>query len=207
MAISFPTSLDNFTNPSSGNTLDSPSHSLQHSDINDAVEALEAKLGIGASPAGSATSGQVLTAQGGGTALWATPDYAGSWISYTPTWTRLTVGNGTNTFAYQKYGKLVAIRFSFVMGSTSSMGSDPIFSLPVNCAIYPFSTPFGQVYIEDAGVAGYFGLARYTSQTGILLSLVGSSGSFTTNAGWSSTAPFTWGTNDYFSGQVFYESA
>lgn len=74
MAINFPTSLDNFTNPSSGNTLDSPSHSLQHSDINDAVEALQAKVGIGASPAGSATAGQVLTAQGGGTALWTTPD-------------------------------------------------------------------------------------------------------------------------------------
>jgi hypothetical protein len=71
VAINFPTSLDNFTNPSSGNTLDSPSHSLQHSDINDAVEALEAKLGIGASPAGSATSGQVLTAGTAGTTTWA----------------------------------------------------------------------------------------------------------------------------------------
>lgn len=77
MAINFPTSLDNFTNPASGNTLNSPSHSLQHSDLNDAVEALEAKVGIGASPAGSATSGQVLTAQGGGTALWATPTAGG----------------------------------------------------------------------------------------------------------------------------------
>lgn len=73
----YPTSLDDFTNPSAGNTLDSPSHSLQHSDINDAVEALEAKVGIGASPAGSATAGQVLTAQGGGTALWTTPDAGG----------------------------------------------------------------------------------------------------------------------------------
>jgi hypothetical protein len=72
VAINFPTSLDNFTNPVSGNTLDSPSHSLQHSDINDAVEALEAKLGIGASPAGSATSGQVLTAGTAGTSAWTT---------------------------------------------------------------------------------------------------------------------------------------
>jgi hypothetical protein len=70
VASNFPTSLDNFTNPASGNTLDSPSHSLQHSDINDAVEALEAKLGIGASPAGSATSGYVLTAGTGGTTTW-----------------------------------------------------------------------------------------------------------------------------------------
>lgn len=72
MASNYPTSLDDFTNPNSTSSLDSPSHSLQHSDINDAVEALEAKLGIGASPAGSATAGQVLTAQGGGTALWET---------------------------------------------------------------------------------------------------------------------------------------
>ena len=77
MASNFPTSLDNFTNPSSGNTLDSPSHSLQHSDINDAVEALEAKLGIGASPAGSATSGQVLTISAAGTSTWSTPTLGG----------------------------------------------------------------------------------------------------------------------------------
>jgi len=70
VASNFPTSLDNFTNPSSGNTLDSPSHSLQHSDINDAVEALEAKLGVGASPAGSATAGQVLTISAAGTSTW-----------------------------------------------------------------------------------------------------------------------------------------
>lgn len=73
MAINYPGSLDDFTNPAAGNTLDSPSHSGQHSDLNDAVEALEAKVGIGASPAGSATAGQVLTAQGGGTAIWETP--------------------------------------------------------------------------------------------------------------------------------------
>lgn len=60
MAINFPTSLDAFTNPTSGNTLDSPSHSQQHSDANDAIEALETKVGIGSAPAGSATSGQVL---------------------------------------------------------------------------------------------------------------------------------------------------
>lgn len=72
MATNFPTSLDNFSNPTSGDKLDSPSHSSQHSDANDAIEALEAKIGIGLSTAGSAIVGQVLTAQGGGTAIWAT---------------------------------------------------------------------------------------------------------------------------------------
>ena len=70
MAISFPTSLDNFTNPSSGNTLDSPSHSLQHSDINDAVEAMQRKVGVGTAVAGSASAGQVLTISAAGTSTW-----------------------------------------------------------------------------------------------------------------------------------------
>jgi len=94
VAISFPTSLDNFTNPSSGNTLDSPSHSLQHSDINDAVEALEAKVGIGASPAGSATSGQVLTISAAGTSTWSTPSQGGL-VQVVPT--SVAVGSGSGS--------------------------------------------------------------------------------------------------------------
>jgi hypothetical protein len=38
--------------------------------LNDAVEAVETKLGVGASPAGSATAGQVLMAQTAGTTTW-----------------------------------------------------------------------------------------------------------------------------------------
>ena len=49
MAVNFPTSLDDFTNPASGDKLNSPSHSQQHIDINDAVEALEAKVGVDSS--------------------------------------------------------------------------------------------------------------------------------------------------------------
>ena len=46
MAINFPTSLDDFTNPIGTDTQDSPDHAAQHANKNDAVEALEAKVGI-----------------------------------------------------------------------------------------------------------------------------------------------------------------
>jgi microcystin-dependent protein len=46
MSTNFPTSLDSLSNPSSGNTLNSPSHSTQHANANDAIEVLEAKVGI-----------------------------------------------------------------------------------------------------------------------------------------------------------------
>jgi hypothetical protein len=46
MATNFPTSLDSLTNPASGDSLSSPSHSAQHANVNDAVEALQAKVGV-----------------------------------------------------------------------------------------------------------------------------------------------------------------
>ena len=49
MAISYPTSLDALTNPAAANPLNSPDHAVQHDDVNDAVEALEAKVGIDSS--------------------------------------------------------------------------------------------------------------------------------------------------------------
>jgi len=51
MASNFPTSLDAFTNPSSTDAMDSVSvpHATQHADLNDAVEALEAKVGADSS--------------------------------------------------------------------------------------------------------------------------------------------------------------
>ena len=48
MAITFPTSLDSLTNPTASDKLNSVSvpHATQHSDVNDAIEALEAKVGV-----------------------------------------------------------------------------------------------------------------------------------------------------------------
>lgn len=45
----YPTSLDSFTNPTGSSKLDAPNHADQHSNVNDAVEALEAKVGINSS--------------------------------------------------------------------------------------------------------------------------------------------------------------
>ncbi|CAB4161534.1 hypothetical protein UFOVP772_56 [uncultured Caudovirales phage] len=94
MAINFPTSLDNFTNPVSGNTLDSPSHSLQHSDINDAVEAMQRKVGVGTAVAGSASAGQVLTISAAGTSTWSTPTTPG-FVQVVPA--SVAVGSGSGS--------------------------------------------------------------------------------------------------------------
>ena len=49
MSTGFPNSLDTLTNPHSTDSLSSPSHSEQHINLNDAVEAIETKIGINGS--------------------------------------------------------------------------------------------------------------------------------------------------------------
>lgn len=55
MATNFPTSLDNFTNPTSTDAMNSVTvpHATQHANLNDAVEALEAKVGVNSSAVAS----------------------------------------------------------------------------------------------------------------------------------------------------------
>lgn len=50
MATSFPTSIDAFTNPTGADPLTSPDHAVQHSNVNDAVEAIETAIGTTAAP-------------------------------------------------------------------------------------------------------------------------------------------------------------
>lgn len=49
MATDFPTSLDSLTNPTSTDTMSSVPHSDQHANANDAIEALQTKVGIDSS--------------------------------------------------------------------------------------------------------------------------------------------------------------
>lgn len=49
MATNFPTSLDSLTNPITTDKLNNPSHAAQHANANDAIEALQAKVGVNSS--------------------------------------------------------------------------------------------------------------------------------------------------------------
>lgn len=46
MATNFPENLDTLTNPNANDPLSNPSHSQQHINLNDAVEAIQTKVGI-----------------------------------------------------------------------------------------------------------------------------------------------------------------
>lgn len=70
MPSNYPTSIDSFPDPLANSPLNAPSHSALHQDVNDAVEKIEVKLGLGSSPASGASAGQVLVANGSGNTAW-----------------------------------------------------------------------------------------------------------------------------------------
>lgn len=51
---SYPGGLDTLTNPNASDSTNSPSHASQHSDVNDAIEAIETELGV--NPSGASAS-------------------------------------------------------------------------------------------------------------------------------------------------------
>lgn len=129
-----------------------------------------------------------------------------AWISYTPTWTNLTVGNGTNNFAYKQIGKIVFVRGQFIFGSTSSISGAVSVSLPVTAKSFTVKHALGTAYFEDLGIAGYVGGVFWLSTTTIDIRVFNASGTYTVNSSLSSTIPFTWGTNDHISFNFIYEA-
>ena len=133
--------------------------------------------------------------------------YSADWTAYTPTFTNLTVGNGTVAARYLQVGKHVLVYFKFVMGSTSVMGTNPYFTLPVT-AENVVQAIMGNFYIQDSGVAEYTGTILWRSNTLVDLRILGVNGTYLGGPNqFSATLPFTWGTNDYFEGIFSYGAA
>lgn len=92
MATNFPTSQDSFTNPTSSDTLDSPDHAAQHANVNDAVEALQAKVGSDSSAVTTSHDYKIAQLEGKSPTITLAGDASGS-VTLT------NLGNGTLTVA------------------------------------------------------------------------------------------------------------
>jgi hypothetical protein len=186
MASTYPTSLDAFTNPTGLSLLTSPDHAQQHSDLNDAVEALEAKVAIGAT---------VL----------------GTYTSYTPTWTNLTVGNGSVGSQYARVNNFVHYYGAFFFGSTSSITGAVSLSLPVNSAGFynTYNQTYGSANFQDISVGGIYSgeVVGNGTATSALVRCFNTAGTYAIAAAISGTVPMTWATTDRLYWSLYYQAA
>ena len=130
----------------------------------------------------------------------------GTWKSYTPTFTNFTLGNGTvNTAKYSQVGKTITLQVFITLGSTSSVGSQPTFSLPVNSNTN-YLLAAGNATMA-AGGANYLGSVYVIGSTQARMFVLGSAAAFLGIAGVSATQPGTWATGNSFGFTLVYEAA
>ena len=187
MASTYPTALDAFTNPTTSSLLTSPSHAQQHSDINDAMEAVQTKLAIGNT-------------------------VIGAWIDYTPTWTAAfvnpVIGNGSITGRYSLVNKTVTAQILVTMGSTTTFGNGGyFFSLPFTAAATLSGYPaLGAGWANDvsASAATTFTAQVHNSGTtvfGLRFTSASNNGAVNHNA------PYTWASGDFITATIQYKAA
>jgi hypothetical protein len=129
-------------------------------------------------------------------------DLLKSWSSWTPTWTNLTVGDGTVTAKYFKLGKLIFFELHLVLGSTTSVGGAVSVDLPVNAAATTsFIAGFGEA--SDANGLRYSTFSRLTGADA--MALYAHDG--TSMVAIDTTAPFVWAQTDGLALTGFYEGA
>lgn len=133
-----------------------------------------------------------------------------AWSSWTPTWSTFVKGNGTVSAKYIQIGKTVHFRIHVVFGSTTTMGSNSNYTLPVTAISYAGTAAqqvIGQIRYLDAGINAYFGQTMWGSTTIGTIEVGNAAGTYLNSGGVNNTIPFTWGTNDEFHINGTYEAA
>ena len=143
-------------------------------------------------------------------AAWASVG-ATDWAAWTPTWANLTVGNATQTARYSQSGKTVFFSLKLVLGSTSSVGTQPTFTWPVSAASAAAAeTALTKVVYLDASAQIILGATDPRSSTTALTKLNATSGTVQLqdqDRAVNSTTPFTWTTSDTIWVMGSYEGA
>ena len=131
----------------------------------------------------------------------------GVWTNFTPSFTGVTVGNGTLVARYRKVGKTVDLYMKLTFGSTTSFNSSlNYFSLPFNLA----TTSDGMTVVGaafDASPFSVFQAGPEFNGNNLILTLLATNGTFGAISRVTSTNPMTWTTNDSYWFQVRYEAA
>lgn len=127
-----------------------------------------------------------------------------SWApqSWTPTFTNLTVGNGTVIALYKRTGDVVEGVLKFILGNSSSISGNIIFTLPVEAhSLYSSSIwCIGSGYAEDTSVSSSNVMPTIeASTTQGRIRTMNVAGTFGNIVGTGSGSPITWGDTDYFS--------
>lgn len=133
--------------------------------------------------------------------------WGGTYTAYTPTFTNLTLGNGTVTARYLRIGKMCHVEIQIIFGTTTTIGAPVSLTLPFNIANISAFAVVGNTSFQDSGVSNSLGGAVLTNANTVLFVTYNTTGTYITEAAITPTVPFTWTNNDRITFSNVYEVA
>lgn len=135
-------------------------------------------------------SGQVLTA--------AQMNSMNEAVSFTPSISSLTIGNGTRTGTYFIQNKVLYFEVTVTFGSTTTIGANPDLTLPFAVVGFTQFNPIlnTSLFFDNSATAFVSANLVLISSTTIRLVSQLASGTYVSIQDVGATFPFTWATND-----------
>jgi hypothetical protein len=125
-----------------------------------------------------------------------------TYVSFSPAFTNLTIGNGTVTARYAQQGQFTDVYVRIIFGSSTVMGISPRMTLPVNANFASINTGIGtalngSLTMRDASAPQtVYGIITLSPNNSVELRPFFSSGNLQVVAQISPTIPFTWANTD-----------
>jgi len=131
----------------------------------------------------------------------------GEWTSYTPSWTNLTVGNGTVIAEYAQINEIVFYRIKLLFGSTTSVTGDVKVSLPLEADEIYLGGVGGGCHYEQSGSPDYWGPIFRWATTAVAPSVLVTNSTYGSYDLINASVPFTWTTGNILTIEDFYKPA
>jgi NAD dependent epimerase/dehydratase family enzyme len=132
----------------------------------------------------------------------------GETTAYTPTWTNLTVGNGTQSWKYIRINDTIQIVGSLIFGSTTSVTGLITHNFPVAVDTTTFSAVIGWATFQDTGIGTYPAAIYQLGSNQFGIYAVAANGTYVGPiAASSATVPFTWANTDEIRINLIYKAA
>jgi hypothetical protein len=127
------------------------------------------------------------------------PIYETRLLTYTPTWSNVTLGNSTNTGEYRIREKELYCHVRLTIGNSgASVTGNMSFTLAKTCESFSTGTVRGHGYFLDSGVASYAGQPQQAASSGTTINCqaLNAAGTYATQTFANATVPFSWGAAD-----------
>lgn len=123
------------------------------------------------------------------------PIFSTRWLTWVPTWTGLTIGNGTQSCSYKITDEALKYQLAMVWGSTTSISATVSHTLPFSRSS-SLIWQAGTVRLVDSGTITYAGITTFLDAKSANITAQKADATYLSQTALSSTIPHTWATSD-----------